>query len=295
MTRGHAARSPPPARRCAGRGGCSRAGDAPPVREWKRSRTKGVTSRPRMPAASAAARPSSQRARVQVRVHLLVERVRDDDGARGADLQPRAQHVGGLLRRVHPPWHRQPGRGQVERREGVGPVAEHGDVQRLQALERRGDVEDRLHARADDADPDAGERPEVRGLVEGLRRAAMDAAEPAGREDADARPLGEMGGRGDRRRAEAAPRASTGGRSRTPHLSTPSVFASASSASSSSPIRTSPPRIAIVAGTAPPARTTSSISRATRRLSGRGRPWAMIVLSSATTGRPSSRAVRTSS
>ena len=58
---------------------------------------------------------------------------------------------------------------------------------------------------------------------------------------------------------------------------------------------TSPARIAIVAGTAPRSRTMASISRATRRLSGRGRPWAMIVLSSATTGRPSSRAARTSS
>ncbi len=90
-------------------------------------------------------------------------------------------------------------------------------------------------------------------------------------------------------------RATTGARSRTPHLATPSVFASASSAASSRPTRTSPPRIAIVAGTAPCSRTTPSISRATRRLSGRGSPWAMIVLSSATTGRPSSRAVRTSS
>src|SRR3954453_20421145 len=90
-------------------------------------------------------------------------------------------------------------------------------------------------------------------------------------------------------------RASTGARSRTPHLATPSVLASASSAASSRPIRTSPSTIAIVAGTAPLDRTPPSICFATRRLSGRGKPWAMIVLSSATTGRPSSRAVRTSS
>src|SRR4051812_15133485 len=95
--------------------------------------------------------------------------------------------------------------------------------------------------------------------------------------------------------APSPPRAITGARSRTPHLAMPSVFASASSAAASSPTRTCPPRIAIVAGTAPLDRTTSSISRATRRLSGRGNPWAMIVLSRATTGRPSSRAVRTSS
>ena len=47
-----------------------------------------------------------------------------------------------------------------------------------------------------------------------------------------------------------------------------------------------------VAGTAPAARTVCSISRATRRLSGRGRPWEMIVLSSATTGRPARPARR---
>src|SRR4051812_9601028 len=94
--------------------------------------------------------------------------------------------------------------------------------------------------------------------------------------------------------APATPRASAGARSRTPHLTTPSVSASASSAAASSPTRTEPASSAIVAGTAPPARTAASISRATRRLSGRGSPWAMIVLSSATTGRPASSAACTS-
>ena len=65
-----------------------------------------------------------------------------------------------------------------------------------------------------------------------------------------------------------------------------SRVAIASSAASSSPIRTVPSSSAIVAGTAPAARTASSSSRAIRALSGRGRPWAMIVDSSATTGPP---------
>ena len=47
-----------------------------------------------------------------------------------------------------------------------------------------------------------------------------------------------------------------------------------------------PATTAMVAGTAPPSRTACSISRATRRLSGRGRPWLMIVDSRATTGGP---------
>src|SRR5262249_43560168 len=51
---------------------------------------------------------------------------------------------------------------------------------------------------------------------------------------------------------------------------------------------------ATVAGTAPPSRTACSNSRASTALSGRGRPWLMIVLSSATTARPSARASATS-
>jgi hypothetical protein len=46
----------------------------------------------------------------------------------------------------------------------------------------------------------------------------------------------------------------------------------------------------MVAGTAPSSRTTSSMARAISTFSGRGSPWEMIVLSSATTGRPPSSA-----
>src|SRR5215203_5033607 len=91
------------------------------------------------------------------------------------------------------------------------------------------------------------------------------------------------------------PRAAiTAGRSRAPHFATPAPAAMTPSAASSSPTRTSPRTTAIVAGTAPAARTASSQARATRRLSGRGSPCAMIVLSSATTGRPASSASATS-
>jgi hypothetical protein len=78
-------------------------------------------------------------------------------------------------------------------------------------------------------------------------------------------------------------------------LTTSRRSATAASAASSSPIRTSPATTAIVAGTAPPARTACSISRATWPLRGRGSPWLMIVLSSATTGRPAASASWTSS
>src|SRR4051812_34874024 len=94
--------------------------------------------------------------------------------------------------------------------------------------------------------------------------------------------------------AALAPRATAGARSRTPAFITPSPRAIASSAASSRPTRPSPATTAIVAGTAPAARTAASASRATRRLSGAGRPWAMSVLSSATTPRPARSAPATS-
>ncbi len=53
--------------------------------------------------------------------------------------------------------------------------------------------------------------------------------------------------------------------------------------SSSSPTWTVPPTIAIVAGTAPPRRTASSICRAVAALVSVGSPWLMMVDSSATT------------
>jgi peptide-methionine (S)-S-oxide reductase len=94
--------------------------------------------------------------------------------------------------------------------------------------------------------------------------------------------------------APLPPAAKTAGRSRTPHLATPEPAATIPSPASSSPIRTSPRTTAIVAGTAPASRTVASHARATRRLSGRGSPWATIVLSSATTGAPRSSASATS-
>ena len=83
-------------------------------------------------------------------------------------------------------------------------------------------------------------------------------------------------------------------RSRTLTLTTSSEPAITVNASASSPILGWPATTAIVAGTAPPSRTACSISRAMSRLAGRGRPWLMMVLSSATTGRPAAIAAATS-
>jgi len=52
---------------------------------------------------------------------------------------------------------------------------------------------------------------------------------------------------------------------------------------------------AIVAGVAPRARMISSTSRAVSTFCGQGMPWAMMVDSRATIGRPASRAACTSS
>ena len=94
--------------------------------------------------------------------------------------------------------------------------------------------------------------------------------------------------------APSAPVAAATARSRTESFATSSVLASRVSWASSRPTTSSPSIMPMVAGTAPVARTVCSISRATRRLSGRGSPCETIVLSSATTGRPSRRASATS-
>ena len=94
--------------------------------------------------------------------------------------------------------------------------------------------------------------------------------------------------------AASPPLAITGARSRTPAFANTPPSASSSRAPGSRPMHGSPPTTAIVAGTAPSARTTASSSRATSRLRPRGRPCAISVLSSATTGPPEASASATS-
>ena len=90
--------------------------------------------------------------------------------------------------------------------------------------------------------------------------------------------------------APQPPRLTSVATSRTLTLTTSSRLATWSRASSSRPIRTRPSRMAIVAGTAPRERTMSSTSVATRRFSGRGSPWLMMVDSRATTAAPAASA-----
>ncbi len=94
--------------------------------------------------------------------------------------------------------------------------------------------------------------------------------------------------------APLAPRARATGRSRVPSLRSVVSSATRASSSSSSPTWATPSSTATVAGQAPSSRAMASSSRATSRLRGRGRPWAMMVDSRASTGVPSRRARATS-
>ena len=58
-------------------------------------------------------------------------------------------------------------------------------------------------------------------------------------------------------------------------------------------MRMRPPITAMVAGSAPSSRISASTSRAVRTFSGYGMPWAMMVDSSATIGRPAACAAAT--
>ena len=94
--------------------------------------------------------------------------------------------------------------------------------------------------------------------------------------------------------APSLPLAMQAERSRRDTFSTLSAVASSSSSSSSRPMRIRPSATAMVAGTAPSSRTAASIALAVSRLRGRGKPWAISVLSSATIGLPAFRAAATS-
>ena len=113
----------------------------------------------------------------------------------------------------------------------------------------------------------------------------MDPAQPAGGEHADS------GGRGDRAGARdggGAVGAGRGGHRQITYRELRDVVGGGQPLQRGvveSDTRIWPSSMPIVAGTAPLSRTVCSISRATFRLSGRGRPCEMIVLSSATSGR----------
>ena len=156
-----------------------------------------------------------------------------------------------LLGGVDPVLERVAGVGEIEAGEPVGAVADQPDAVRLEPLQGRRHVEDRLHAGADDGRRDPGQRGQVGRLV--VRRARRRGARRRGRRWR--RPRCRPGRRGAPSRRPSSRRTRRGPRprprSRGLTLTTSSRPAIASSASSSRPIRARPATTATVAGTAP--------------------------------------------
>ena len=183
--------------------------------------------------------------------------------------------------------------GVVEERQRVAAVADHRDAERLEQLHGRRHVEDRLDARRGDEGRDARDGGEVGRDVGGVGKPRCTPPRPPV-------PMNRIpdGGRGgeraaDRRRADRALDRADGqvARAELARLGREPLELVARSR----PIRIRPSRTPIVAGIAPAARTAASLARPVSTPSGAGKPWATRVVSSATTARSSSSAVRTSS
>ena len=204
-------------------------------------------------------------------VEGVVHRDRDGEEDAGVAAGPVGQHRGHRPGRVDAVGHGEPGGPGVEGREPVVAPAQHRHARRLQVLERPREVEEGLGAGAHRDERVVGDGIEVGGDVAGDLRAAVDAADAPGREDADARRVGQ-GQRGRRRssRRTATPAATATPRSRSAALRAGPQIRSCSSAST--PTRGTPSSTAVIAGTAPPARTVATQRSSASRLAGWGRP-----------------------
>ena len=226
-----------------------------------------------------------------------VERVTGVDGHRDHDPRAARELLAHDARRrecaVDAMRERQSARAHVERGELVGAVTDDGDAERLEPLQSEREIEHQLRARADDAHRVARDRLQVRGLVERALGAAVDAADPTGRHDRDAGARRDLHRCSDRGRAQATTRQHRGEVTQR-DLRTVRSSASRASSASSAPTTAWPSAIAIVAGVEPSPRTSSSSARAAARFCGRGKPCAMTVDSSATTGPCAARAAATS-
>src|SRR6185437_2602953 len=91
---------------------------------------------------------------------------------------------------------------RIEERQLVRAEAEHRHAQRLEELERRRDVEQRLDPGRDDERLRASQLAEIRGHVRRMRKAAVHAAEPARAHEPDACSAAHRECPADRRRAD---------------------------------------------------------------------------------------------
>ena len=96
-----------------------------------------------------------------------------------------SRELGRLRSRFHARRNRGTAVRGVEEREVVGAESHHRHAERLEDLERRRHVEQRLDPRRDDDGACSGELAEVGGDVRWVRKAAMHATETAGSHDAN--------------------------------------------------------------------------------------------------------------
>ena len=265
----------------------------PSVASAMRPSTNGVIAAPVMPAVSS--RPAPDRAPPPVRPDR-VRRPRDRHGQQHPRRRPRrgGQHTGDLGGGFHAVRRGQSGRPGVEGGEPVVTPAEHRHPDRLEILERPGEIEERLRSGAHRDHVVVGEGVEVGGDVAGVLRPRWTPPMP---------PVANT----ETPAAAAMPRTPTPSRRRTPTTgrSPPGRRARPScgpargcvrSRRRRSPTRTIPSSTAVTAGIAPPSRIAAAQRSSASRLAGDGRPrLEKIVDSSATTGAASASAVATSS
>ncbi len=154
----------------------------PPLASWRRERTKGVTAWPEMPCDSASASASATSAETST----------SGSGGR-ATTSPvgRSSPQWVCAMRATPPTEsarigcRRPAFSRIEERHGVGAEADDRHAERLESLESRRHVEQRLHARADDDGGRAGQLRQVCGDVRSHSVAPVDAADAARGENGD--------------------------------------------------------------------------------------------------------------
>ena len=124
--------------------------------------------------------------------------------AGAAELPVGSRDASGLRGVLDPLRHGRASFRGIEERQRARAEAEHRDPERLQELDRRGHVEERLHARGDDQRPSARERGDVGGDVGRRREPAMDSADPTGAEERDPDPVGDGERSADGRRSDGA-------------------------------------------------------------------------------------------
>ena len=140
-------------------------------------------------------------------VELAIGRHRiGEQQPRAPEMAVRQEHRRRLLGARHRPVEREAALASIEAWELGGPVADNGDAQGVEALERGPDVEDRFNAGRDNHHRGSRERGEVRRFVEGALRVAVHSSESSGRHDGNSQAT-RHGDRSRHRRRAVTPEA----------------------------------------------------------------------------------------